>query len=310
MNEINAWNNHLDSRQVRAFAMLAKTGSFTKAAKILKISQSAVSHSIRVLEEDLGCLLLDRVGKKVFLTHYGEQFKVRAERILDEMSLARSEIKTTGPWGHSRLRLSATPTACQYLLPGVLREFKECFPLCSILIEPGDSPNGVDLLRQNRVDLVLAIEPPEDPLITFRKLFVDELFFVTSPLHPWAEYGLIRRSTISEQKYILYNRKSFTFELIKAYFDEENLTLDSVIELGSMDAIKELVKLGLGVGVSAKWIVQRELREGSLAAVSMGKRKLKRRWGLFHWKSRKLNLVEETFAGLCKSVVENIPSLA
>ena len=79
MNEYDSYtNNPLDSRQLRAFLMLSRKGSFTKAAKELHLTQSAVSHAMKALEEDVGCRLLDRVGKKVLLTQAGEQFLQRA----------------------------------------------------------------------------------------------------------------------------------------------------------------------------------------------------------------------------------------
>jgi len=82
-------NLPLDSRQLRAFAIIARTGSFTLAAKELYLSQSAVSHSMKALEHDVGCRLLDRVGKKVALTQAGEQFLRHADKILEQMSAAR-----------------------------------------------------------------------------------------------------------------------------------------------------------------------------------------------------------------------------
>jgi DNA-binding transcriptional LysR family regulator len=306
MNNIHIANFTLDSRQMRAFQVLSQTGSFTLTAKALHVSQSAVSHAMKALEEDVGCLLLDRVGKKVFLTQAGEQFLQRVENIIQEMLLARSELKHLGSWGHGRLRVGASPTACQYLLPSVLREFKESFPKCSIIIEPSDTPLGLELLRQNRVDLVLALEPPPDERIVFRSLFSDELNFLVSPLHPWARHRKVVREEIPHQNYILYNKKSYTFQLIERYFNAESVVLRSFIELGSMDAIKELVKLGLGVSILAPWIAKAEIEEKSLVSLPLGKRKLKRNWGIFHWKSRRLSLPEETFVGLCQSVSDNM----
>ena len=137
----------LDSRQLRALSVLARTGSFTEAARRLHLTQSAISHAMKALEEDVGCRLLDRIGKKATLTQAGEQLLVRAEKILEEMGLAREELKQLGRWGTGRLRLGATTAACQYLLPPVLREFRESFPACTISIEPGDTPEAIEMLR-------------------------------------------------------------------------------------------------------------------------------------------------------------------
>ena len=133
---------------MRAFVALARTGSFTLTAKELYLSQSAVSHSIKALEQDVGCRLLDRMGKKVLLTQAGEQLLRSAQKILAEMSEARESLQHLGKWGRTRLRIGASTTACQYILPVVLRELKESFPEGLIRVEPGDTTEAIALLRE------------------------------------------------------------------------------------------------------------------------------------------------------------------
>ena len=94
--------------------------------------------------------------------------------------------------------------------------------------------------------------------------------------------------------------------MVADYFRRDGLELTNFIELGSMEAIKELVKVGLGPGVLAPWIARRELDEGSLVSLPLGAKKLKRTWGVAHLKGRRLALAEETFAGLCESVAETL----
>jgi len=149
----------LDSRQLRAFASLARTGSFTQTARELRLSQSAISHSMKALEQEVRCRLLDRMGKTVVLTQAGEQLLAHAEKILGEMAAAREQLGELGKWGHGRLRICTSTTACQYILPAILRKFKESFPQYVIQIEPGDTPAAMDLLRRNQIDLALALEP-------------------------------------------------------------------------------------------------------------------------------------------------------
>ena len=292
----------LDGRQLRAFVTLARTASFTMAAKELFLSQSAVSHSMRALEEEVGCRLLDRVGKKVLLTQAGETLLHHAEKILQEMGTARGALEQLGKWGRGRLRVGASTTACQYILPAVLRKFKDEFPQSLITIEPGDTFKGIELLRSHRVDLAIVLEPNTDEPLDFQPIFSDEPAFIVGPDHPWAAAGQAARQEIPKQNYILYNKESYTFRLIEQYFRTEQMVLNTVIEFGSMEAIKELVKLGLGVSIIAPWIAAKELEEKSLIAVPLGKRKLKRNWGIVYWRNRRLTLAEETFIGLCKDV--------
>lgn len=292
----------LDSRQLRAFSILARTGSFTETARELHLTQSAVSHAMKALEENIGCRLLDRMGKSVVLTQAGEQLLVHVEKVLNEMAVARAELSRLGKWGSTRLRIGASTTACQYVLPAVLREFKESFAQCAITIQPGDTPTNIEALRKHQIDLAVNLEPRHEQPLEFRPLFTDELQFAVSPLHSWARASRVNRDEIPRQQYILYRKTSYTAQLIEQYFRQERLVLHSLIELGNMEAIKELVKLGLGISILAPWTLGKELAEKSLVVLPLGKRKLRRRWGVLHWRGRRLSLAEETFVGLCEDV--------
>ena len=291
----------LDSRQLRAFRVLARTGSFTQTARELHLTQSGISHSMKALEREAGCRLLDRLGKKVVLTQAGEQLLQHTEKILAEMEAARDSLGALGKWGRGRLRLGASTTACQHLIPPVLREFKESFPEHAISLEPGDTPELVTALLKQRIDLALSLEVDGEPQLEFHPLFSDELHFIVSPMHPWARASKVEREEIPRQNYILYSKRSVTFRLIENYFHREEMVLKSVLEVGSMEATKEIVKLGLGISILAPWICRTEIEDGSLLALPLGRKKLSRRWGIIHWRGKRLNLAEETFIGLCES---------
>jgi DNA-binding transcriptional LysR family regulator len=296
----------IDSRQLRAFVTLARTGSFTLAAKELFLSQSAVSHSMKALETDVGCRLFDRVGKKVLLTQAGETLLSHAGKILHEMAAARAGLEQLGKWGMGRLRVAAGSAICQYVLPGVLKSLKEKFPKCLVLVEQTEPARVFDLIRANVVDMAFTLQPREDDQIAFEPLFTDELMFAVAPEHPWAQSGHVVRAEIPKQSYALQRKNTQTFRVIEDYFHEEEMVLNTVIEAGSVEAIKELVKFGLGVGILAPWTARREAQEGSLILLPLGRRKLKRTWGLVHWRGRRLSLAEETFLSLCKAATASL----
>lgn len=290
----------LDSRQLLAFATLSRVGSFTLAAKELGLTQSAISHAMKALEEEVGCRLCDRAGRRVVLTQAGEQFLRHAEKILAEMSAARAGIDTLNHWGHARLRIGASTTACQYILPAVLSEFKQRYPRCALTIEPGDHGKQVELLDQGQIDLALMLEPVGRRECAFIPLFEDELLFVVSPAHAWARQQRVTRDAISSETLILYTKTSHTFRLIQDYFIGAGVSLGHYIELGNMEAIKELVKLGVGAGILAPWVARPELGSGQLVSFPLGARPLRRRWGVAYDRQRRLSLAEETFISLCR----------
>ena len=301
--------NVFDTRHLLAFAALARLGSFTRAAQELFLTQSAVSHAIKALEEQAGCRLFERSGRRVELTQSGEQFLRHVDRIMAEMKTARRGLDELSRWGHGRLRLGASTTTCQYILPTVLREFKQSFPKCVISIDPGDHDRQVELLLGNQIDLALMLEPENRRDLTFVPLFEDEMRFLVAPGHAWARAGQIERQGFEQETLIIYNHTSYTFRLMKEFFREENLPLTNILELGSMEAIKELVKIGLGVGVLAPWVARAELAAGALVSLPLGQRQLRRRWGVVSLKSRRLSLGEETFVGLCQTVTAEFTRL-
>lgn len=295
----------LDSRQLAAFAAVARRLSFTQAAKDLFLTQSAVSHALKALEDDVGARLIERSGRQPQLTPAGEKLLRRTEAIMREMSAARAELDESSEWGQTRLRVGASTTACQYILPTVLREFRESFPNCELVVQPGDHGRQVELLHSGQVDLALLLAPGAGRDTEFVPLFEDELCFLVHPRHAWVSAGEVDRENLGRETFVLYNRTSHTFQLVSDYFQRERVPLAHVIELGSMEAIKELVKIGLGVAVLAPWIAQAELASGALVALPLGKRKLTRTWGVAYARERTLSLAEQTFIGLCRSLTQD-----
>lgn len=301
-------NEILDSRQLRTFVSLARTGSFTVTAKEVFITQSAVSHAMKALEDDLGCRLLNRMGKKTTLTHEGEQLLRHAQKIIADMNGARESLANIGKTGETRLRIGSSISACQHLLPDVLRQFKKTNPKCKITLEPGDSPALAEAVREQRVDLALTLTPHRETSLDFQPMFSDELMFILDPQHKWVEAGGVARPEIAKEHFILYNRSSQTFRTVENYFQDEGILLNSTMELGSIETIKELVKIGLGISVLATWIAQKEIKEGSLVAMALGRRKLRRQWGILSLRGRELSKVERDFVELCSEATADLKS--
>ena len=292
----------LDSRQLHAFVTVSRTGSFTVAAENLFLTPSAVSHALKELEQRVGCLLLDRRRKKVVLTEAGEHLLHHAERILEEMSDACTSLEQLGKWGIGRLRIAASAAFCEYILPDVLTEYCRDYPDNHLIIESFDTLDAIEQVRANKVDLAITIDPRNEREFEFHPLFSDELAFFVAPGHPWAEAKQAIPAQISKQPCVLYKRNSYTFGLIEEYFLREEIVLNMIMELGSVDAIKEVVKRGLGVGILAPWVATREIADHSLVTFPLGSRSLKRNWGIVYWHERRLTWAEETFVKICRPV--------
>lgn len=296
----------MDTYQLRMFCAVAKRGSLVAAARDLQLTPSAVSHGLKALETQIGCRLLDRIGKKVYINQAGEQLLAQIEKPLAELDRAEHELKRLGKWGQSRLRIGASASACQYILPGVIRELKKNSDNISLQIESGDMPEMLTLLQQNQVDLALGVTPDNKSGLDLRPLFRDELLFTFSPSHHWASVRVIPRSEIPTQPLILYQRASVTAKMIDEYFQQEDIVPQKIMEIANIAAIKELVRLNLGVAILAPWTTEQELKQKTLRMRPLGTKSLTRQWTIACLAGRRMNLVEETFYHLCRKFVTGL----
>ncbi|NJR42246.1 MAG: LysR family transcriptional regulator [Akkermansiaceae bacterium] len=299
-----------DLRQLRAFVAVVEEGSFTLAARRVFVTQSAVSHSIRTLEEQLSCRLLDRAGKRVVVTPEGELLLKRCKRVIFELEQAGRDLDGLRRWGQTRIRIGAPHSLCHFLIPSVLREFRDCFPRCEPVIEAGDTTLLLDRLASSDLDLVVGLKPRGKSDDGYRVMFYDRLAFVVSPFHPWAVDSSLVLSTINDHQFIIYAKATETHRLIEEWLDQKGGHFKKPLVLGDMQAIKEMAKLGIGVGIVAPWVAAREIDDGTLKVVNINEPGIEREWGVFHSPKREPSLVEEAFIGLCEMAFTAMPSVA
>ena len=297
-----------DLRQVRSLIAVADTESFTKAAERLGVTQSAVSHSIRALETQLDSKLVERVGKRVALSQNGTILLRRFRAAVSELEKAREDLALLKRWGQGRLRVGATHTLCTYLLPAVMQEFRELYPRCEIHIESGDTSELIDLLDHSEIDLVLGMGGRQPAWTRFDGIFEDEMVFVVAPDHPWAKEGSVEMAQVEQESFLVYARASETYRFLKKAFEEAGVRLRPSLSLGDMGAIKEMAKVGVGVGIVAPWVVRSEIAEGSLVAIPLGIGQRGRSWGLLCHEGRQLRMVEEDFLRICRKVTKTLVS--
>lgn len=297
-----------DLRQLRAFVAVSEAGSFTLAARKIFVTQSAVSHSLRTLEEQLGCKLLDRSGKRVIPTREGELLLKRCRRMLYDIDQVGRDLEGLRRWGQTRIRIGVPHSLCHFLIPSVLREFRDSFPRCEPIIEVGDTALLLDKLADAHLDLVVGLKQRGYGTEGYRPMFHDRMAFVVSPFHPWAQEGAQIEGTLHEHQFIIYAKSTETHRLIDDWMEARIGSSGRTMVLGDMQAIKEMAKIGIGVGIVAPWLAAREIEEGSLRVVDMGGPDIQREWGVFHSVRREPSLVEEAFIGLCELAFAIMPS--
>ncbi len=295
-----------DVHQLKIFQAVAQQLSFTKAAQVLHLTQSAVSHQIAALEQELGGALFQRQGRTIALTPAGEALLQQTRRILSVIQEAKSVVHEAFRPGAGSIRIGAPATACQFIFPAAVREFRASYPDFQLSITPADSPQATQLLTDGVIDIGIVLCGPKSRQLAYEPLLVDALGFLVSPLHPWAKRGAVDRSQLVAQHYVLYSRQSTTFHIVEAYLSKAGAPLRNWTELGSIEAIKELVKLGLGVTVSARWSARREIQAGQLVWLKPPGGKITCTWCAAWRANRTRRAAEHTFCSLCRSSAQEI----
>ncbi|MFH1499269.1 MAG: LysR family transcriptional regulator [Verrucomicrobiota bacterium] len=295
----------IESRQLRVFVSVARSGNMRQAARQLHLTPSAVSHALKSFEESLGMRLFERTTRSVTLSREGAAFLPEAERVLEAVATLGNRGGPRTDWRRGRLRLGASPTACQYLVPAVIREFKESFPEVTIQIEQGPAAGIAQDVAAGRIDLGLSPRTPEHRGLTFVDIARDELSFIVNPMHPWARAGRVNRAEIERQRYVLAESRSFTKRLIDEHMRLEGLAIQPFIEIGNEEVIKELVRLDIGVGIFPAWIASEEIARGLLVALPLGRKPPGREWTIFHRPQHRLNFAETLFVGISRLVGGN-----
>lgn len=282
------------------FCAVAEGAGLAAAADKLHLTRSAISHGLKLLETQVGCRLFERAGKKMMLNQAGEQLLSLVRSPLAALDAAAESLKHLGKWGETRLRLGVTASLCQRLLPTVIRDLRKAHRQLELQVRSGDTADLIERLRSNQIDVALGLLPENENGLEVRPLFHDELMFAFAPSHLWAAGRPIRREELCKQPLILYQRASLTTHLVAEFFRGLNLVPRAIMEIDSIEAIKELVKLNLGVAVLAPWTAEDDLARGKLKMRPLGKKRLTRQWRLFYRSGHRLSLVEENFYKLCR----------
>lgn len=253
----------LNLDHLAAFAAVVEFGSFRAAAERLNLSQPAVSLQIGQLERRLGLRLLERVGRRAAPTSAGEILLVHLRRIDEAVTTALEAVADHAEGVAGRVRIGTGASACIYLLPPVLRELRCRFPQIEIIVRTG---NTVDVLRDleaNVVDVALATLPAHGRSFAAEALIADEIV-VVSPLEASLRQP-ITPAGLAGVPLLLYESGGTTRRIIDEWFGRAGVAVKPVMELGSIEALKELIAAGLGCGLLPRLAVQHAEAHGLVA---------------------------------------------
>ncbi len=267
----------LETRHLRVMDAIQREGTVTRAAQVLHLTQPAVSHALRELEDRLGVRLFRRDRKRMAPTPEGERLLRSSELVLGELARVERELGQYRDGVRGVIRIATACYTCYNWLPPLLKQFRERHPQVSIEIVPEVKLEPVEAILDHRHDVAIVYEAPDEPGVVTRRLFEDELVAILAPDHPVAERDHLVAHDFANEHFISQS------PLAESLFHQQVLGPAgvetrqwSVIPL--TEAVIQTVASGIGVSVLPRWLVNPEIEAGRLCAVRVTPKGMKRTW--------------------------------
>jgi DNA-binding transcriptional LysR family regulator len=254
--------------QLEAFAEVARLGNVSRAAESLHVTQPALTARLQALEGDLEVPLFVRASRGMTLTDAGRTLLPYAQRALAQVIEARSALSALRSGRTGELFIGAAPAVSTYVLPSVLKTFRDGHPGVRLGVSTGHTEQVLEMVLRREVHLGVG-RPIRHPEVELIPLFDDELILVVSRHHPFAKRGRVRLQELADDHLILFDRASSYYELTSSLVRQAGVVPESVIELDNVEAAKKMVAEGLGVALLPRMALAAELRARVLRPVGL-----------------------------------------
>ena len=269
---------HLEVRHLKLVETVAKEGGLTKAANRLHVTQSALSHQLRDIEDKLGTPLFLRLNKKMLLTQAGERLLGSAPAVLDELKRVEEDIRQIALHREGILRISTECYTCYHWLPPVLKPFNREFPRVEVRIIAEATHRPIEALLDGKLDLAISSAVTRNQKLMFKPLFKDEMVVIVSPDHPLASRSYITAKDFASEHLLVYSLPKEELTIFQKVLSPAGISPKHLSRVELTEAIIEMVKAGLGVGVMARWAVTPHIDAGSLRALPLTAKGFHRQW--------------------------------
>ncbi|MGB8507314.1 MAG: LysR family transcriptional regulator [Pyrinomonadaceae bacterium] len=291
----------MEIRQLRAFAAIAETRTFTAAAQRVHVTQAAISMQIKQLELEVGVPLFIRTPRRVVLTEAGERLIGRAHLILREHDAALEELAELTGAEHGRLRMgTASGMVSADPLPSILKELKRRHKHAEISVTSGTSEQLVKHILAGELDLAFVSLPVAARNVETEILNHDQLVAIASPRHALAKQRVVSAFSLAGEKLILGERGGNTRRLIDEFFAEAGLKPTVAMELSRQAAIKNMVAADMGVGIVPLSTAREDVERGKLVRWWIEGARINWELGVARLSGGYLSPVCQTFLQLCR----------
>jgi DNA-binding transcriptional LysR family regulator len=293
----------MDTQNLKAFVLVAQSGSFSQAAEKLHLTQPAVSKRIALLEEQLGSDLFDRIGRNITLTEAGHALLPHARSVQHELEAAQQSVRDLAGGVSGQLRLATSHHIGLHRLPPVLSAFSKAFPAVHIDIDFMDSEQAYELIMQGKAELaIVTLAPAEQANVVTLPVWPDPLDFMVGIQHPLARVSRLNLATLSEHPAIMPGLNTYTGQIVARLFNQHNLTLQVSMATNYLETIRMMASVGLG------WtVLPRSMRDDTLATLDLGKTSIKRTLGIVYHRGRSLSRAASAFIDVVQASAKQKP---
>ena len=277
----------MNLNQLRVFDAVARTGSFSRAAETLSVTQPAVTLQIRQLERDCGVQLFERIRRRPRLSEAGQRLQEYARRIFALVDEAGRHLEGARGLSRGRLRVVTGPTGSAYAAD-LMAAFHRRHPGIELALSLDTSERIVQRIVALDDDIGLVGAEQKHPALARTPFRLDPLVVIVAPRHPWARRRTVSVRELAEAPLIVREAVSTTRRFIETRLGAAARRLRVAMELGSNGAIKHAVESGLGLAVISRYACALEVSSGRLVELHVRGFPIRRDWHIVHLRKRKL----------------------
>lgn len=279
----------------KIFADLVETKSFSKAARLNGVTQSAVSQQARAMEKHFSTLLIDRSQKQFQLTREGERVYQSAKEILHDYEKLMSELMEMRKVISGTIRISTIYSIGLHELPPYIKSFLSEFPSVNVRVEYRRSNLVYEDILHNSVDFGLVAFPQKNRQIEVIPFREDRLVIICHPDHPLSRESSIALDTLGAYKFISFDPDIPTRKAVDSIFREHKIEIEPVMEFDNIETVKRAVEIDAGIAMVPQATVATEVKQGTLTALALEGSGFNRPLGILHRKGRVLTPAMKKF---------------
>ncbi|HEX4342087.1 MAG TPA: LysR family transcriptional regulator [Verrucomicrobiae bacterium] len=285
---------------LKVFCDLAETESFTKAAQINGVTQSAVSQQISSLERQFKSLLIERSKKKFRLTREGQVLYDFSKQIIQTFDALGSKLQEIKDIISGTIRVATIYSIGLHDLPPYIKRFLKDYPTVHVHVEYRRANQVYEDVLGNVVDLGLVAYPTRDPKLETVPLRKDPLVLICHPQHPLAKTKAIKIKALNGQKFIGFEPDIPTRKAIDKVFRERDVTVNVVMEFDNIETVKRAVEIDAGIAIVPQGTVTQEISKQTLAQVHIDDADLFRPLAAIYKKNKVLSPAMKQFLAVLK----------